>query len=105
MRETNLAAYPDVLEAACVGVPGELGEEEVKVFVVVRDGVAFDPEGLIRFLIPRMPYFMVPRFVEKVAEFPKTPTMRARKFELRERGNSAATWDRKAAGIRVGRKA
>jgi crotonobetaine/carnitine-CoA ligase len=101
--EREITAHPDVLDAACVGIQGELADEEVKVFVVPREGCQFDPAELIRFLIPRMPYFMVPRFVEVLPELPKTPTMRVRKFELRERGNSTATWDREAAGIVVTR--
>ena len=49
-----------------------------------------------------MPKFMVPRYVEFVAELPKTEgTLRTRKFELRNAALNDATWDREAAGIRV----
>ena len=59
-------------------------------------------EELIEFLVPRMPKFMVPRYVEFVAELPKTEgTLRTRKFELRSAALNDATWDREAAGIRV----
>jgi carnitine-CoA ligase len=102
--EREVLAYPNAIEAACVGVPGEYGEEEVKVFVVPRDASNFDPADLIKFLIPRMPYFMVPRFVDVVPDLPKTASMRVKKFELRSRGNNATTWDREAAGIKVSRK-
>ncbi len=101
--EREVMAYPDVLEVACIGVPAEFGEDEVKIFVVPRKGSKFDAAELIRFLIPRMPYFMVPRFVEVVPEFPKTPTMRIKKYELRARGNRASTWDREGSGITVKR--
>jgi crotonobetaine/carnitine-CoA ligase len=102
--EREVLAYPDVLEAACVAVPGEFGEDEVKVFVVPRDMSRFDPAHLIAFLTTRIPYFMLPRYVEMLSAVPKTHSMRVKKFELRERGNSAATWDREAAGIKVTRK-
>jgi carnitine-CoA ligase len=101
--EREVTAHPDVKEAATVAAPGAFGDDEVKVFVVIREGSRFDPADLIRFLIPRMPYFMIPRFVEVIPELPKTQTMRVRKYELRERGNSEATWDREAAGIAVNR--
>jgi crotonobetaine/carnitine-CoA ligase len=37
---------------------------------------------------------MHPRYVEVVAELPKTPTARIRKFELRDQALTPATWDR-----------
>jgi crotonobetaine/carnitine-CoA ligase len=40
---------------------------------------------------------MVPRYVEVVEALPKTQgTLRTRKFELRDAGLNAATWDRQA---------
>jgi crotonobetaine/carnitine-CoA ligase len=104
--EREVMAFPEVLEAACVDAKGELGvdfEQEVKVFVVPRDASTFDPAELIKFLIPRMPYFMIPRFIEVVPELPKSATNKVKKHELRALGNSAATWDREAAGIKVSR--
>jgi carnitine-CoA ligase len=101
--EISVMAYDHVHEVACVGAPGEFGDQEVKVFVVPKEGSNIDPADLIGFLIPRMPYFMVPRYVEIVSELPKTPTMRVKKHELVERGNTANTWDREAAGIKVKR--
>ena len=101
--EREVMAYPGVREVACVAAPGEHGEDEVKLFVVPQEGSEFDPEALVKFLIPRIPYFMVPRYVEVTKEFPKTATMRTRKYELKTRGNTASTWDREAAGIIVNR--
>ncbi len=98
--EREVLAYPEILEAACVGAPSEYGEDEVKVFVIPRDPAGFDAAELIQFLVPRMPDFMVPRFIEVVSEFPRTPsTLRIQKHELRARGNSKGTWDREKAGI------
>ena len=37
--------------------------------------------------------FAIPRFVEALAEFPRTPTDKVRKVELRQRGVRATTWD------------
>ncbi len=101
--EREVMAFMNVLETVCVSAPGEFAEDEVKVFVVPRQGTQIDPAKLIQFLIPRMPYFMVPRYIEIVDELPKTPTNKVMKFELRGRGNSERTWDREAAGIKVTR--
>jgi carnitine-CoA ligase len=98
--ETLVNQYEGVTESAAVPAQGDDGNDEVKVFVCGSDSL--DPAELIRFLIPRMPRFMVPRYVEVIPELPKTDgTLRVKKQELRARGNSAATWDREAAGIVV----
>jgi crotonobetaine/carnitine-CoA ligase len=102
--ETEVNMHPSVVESAAIGVPSEHGEEEIKVLVVAKPGAELSPEELIHFLIPRMPRFMVPRYVELVAEFPKTEaTLRVKKYELRVDAINAATWDREAAGIRIPR--
>ncbi|WP_162603382.1 AMP-binding protein [Rhodococcus oxybenzonivorans] len=99
--EAEVLAHPDVLEAACVGVPAQFGEEEVKVFVVPVEGRTIEPSDLIRFVIPRLPRFMVPRFIEIVAELPKNQTLRVQKFQLRTRPNNTHTWDREAVGMPI----
>ncbi len=95
--EAEVRAHPHVLEVACVGVPAELGEHEVKIFVVPVEGSVVDPAGLVGFVAGRLPRFMVPRYVEILAELPKTQTMRVQKYELRTRPNTAQTWDREAS--------
>jgi carnitine-CoA ligase len=102
--ERDVATHPDVAEVACVAASDAYGGDEVKVFIVTRADRRIDPEQLVHFLIPRMPHYTVPRFIEFIDELPKTPTMRVRKVELRARGNGAGTWDREAAGIIVTRE-
>lgn len=95
--ESGVRAHPDVLECAAVAVPSEIAEEEVMVVVVARDGAVLDPAELVDFLVPRMPRFMIPRFVDVVRELPKTEaSQRVRKQVLRDRGVTASTWDRRA---------
>ncbi|HVW31682.1 MAG TPA: AMP-binding protein, partial [Acidimicrobiia bacterium] len=101
--ERELLAHPAVAEAACVAVPGDLADDEVKVFLVPVAGADLDLAQLVGFLAGRMAHFMVPRYYEVVDALPKTETMRVRKHVLRERGNGPATWDREAAGLRVTR--
>jgi crotonobetaine/carnitine-CoA ligase len=68
--EAEIVEYEHVLDVAVDGVPAELGEEDVKAFIIPRSD-AFTPEGLVAFLEPRIPEFMIPRYVAVVAEFPK----------------------------------
>ena len=92
--EAAVLAHPDVLEAACVGIAADLGEQEVKVFVVPAGGRTIDPLALTHFLIERLPRFMLPRFVEVVSDLPKNQTLRVQKFVLRSLPNTEQTWDR-----------
>jgi crotonobetaine/carnitine-CoA ligase len=98
--EEVLASHPDVVEAAVVGVPSELSEEEVKAFVVLRDPPAVtDPEVfrvIHSWLSERLTRFKVPRYLEAVTELPHTPTGRVAKHQL-PRDRTPQEWDAEAA--------
>lgn len=94
--EREVDTYDGVLECAVVGVPADLGEEDVKVALVSAADPAVDPAGLIEHLTGRLPAFMVPRYVEILDQLPKTPTEKVRKELLRESGTAGA-WDRESA--------
>ena len=91
-------------EAAAVAVPSEHGEDEVLVAVVPQPGRELDPKALVEYLIPRMPHFMVPRYVRVIPELPKTPTQKVQKHMIRSEGVTADTWDREKAGVVVRRQ-
>jgi crotonobetaine/carnitine-CoA ligase len=97
--ESVINSHPGVYESAVVAVPSELTEDEIKAVVVPQEGATVDPEELIRFLVDRMPYFMVPRYVQFAETLPKTPTQKVHKHVLREAGVTGDVWDREAAGI------
>jgi crotonobetaine/carnitine-CoA ligase len=93
--EASVNQHPAVQECAAVAVPSELGEDEIKVLVVPVADQQIDPAELIDFLEPRMPKFMLPRYVEVLPALPKTDaTFRTRKVELRAAGLTDATYDR-----------
>ena len=50
-----------------VAARGELSEDEVLAVVAPVPGQSIDPVELTRFLVDRLPYFMVPRYVRVVA--------------------------------------
>lgn len=84
--EAALERHPTVAEAAVVGVPSALSEEDVKAFVVAAADATIDPEALHRFVADRLARFKVPRYLEVVDELPHTPTGRIAKHRLpRER--------------------
>jgi crotonobetaine/carnitine-CoA ligase len=84
--EAALESHPDVAEAAVIGVPSELSEEDVKAFVVACAGATPQPLELKEFISKRLASFKVPRYYEIVSELPHTPTGRLAKHKLpRER--------------------
>jgi crotonobetaine/carnitine-CoA ligase len=102
--EAVVNSHPDVQESAAIPVPSEYGEDDVMIVVAPKPGCSIVPAGLIEFLTPRMPYFMVPRYVRIVDALPKTPTAKVQKAVLREVGRTPDTWDREAAGITLRRE-
>jgi crotonobetaine/carnitine-CoA ligase len=101
--EAEVLAHADVRECAALGVPSELGEDEVMIVVAPAPGRNVDPAALIQFLLARLAYFMVPRYVRTLTDLPKTPSSKVMKAQLRGEGITADTWDREKAGIVIRR--
>lgn len=116
--EAEIRAHPDVAECAAIGVrvsrPGQSAgaggtaraaelEDEIKIVVQRKPDSSLSERELLEFLIPRMPRYMVPRFIEFVSDFPRTPTGKIRKKSLREIRMGDNVWDREDHGIVVPR--
>ena len=95
--EQALESHAGVGLAAVVGVPSELGEDDVMAFVVPSDGIALDPSELVAHCRELLAAFAVPRFVEIVDELPLTTTGKVEKYRLRAHPPGASTWDRERA--------
>ena len=71
-----------MLDAAAYGVPSPLGEEDVKLDIVLREPITL--EELHAWLAENLPRFMVPRYLEFRESFPKTPSERIEKYKLKD---------------------
>ncbi len=92
--EAIIAQHPGVDEVAVVGTPAEIGEEDVKVFIVTKADVRIDPADFIHWCAARMAAFKVPRFVEFVSTLPRSTAKReVERHVLRAMPNDGA-WDR-----------
>jgi crotonobetaine/carnitine-CoA ligase len=92
--ENVVEKHPAVAICAAFGVPSDLGEDEVMVWVKPVEGMAIDLEELIRFCGDHMAHFMVPRYVDVVDDIPRTGTLRVQKAEMKKQGVTDRTWDR-----------
>jgi crotonobetaine/carnitine-CoA ligase len=72
-----------VREAAAVGVPSELGEDEIVAFVAPHEGVTLDVESLRTWARERLADFKVPSRFEVRDALPHTATERIAKHLLK----------------------
>lgn len=84
-----------VEESAVIPVPDEIRGEEVKAMVTYQSS-DIGPQEVVDVVADTLAPFKVPRYVEFVEEFPRTPTERIRRVELadREADKSEHGWDR-----------
>jgi acyl-CoA synthetase (AMP-forming)/AMP-acid ligase II len=72
--EKVLCRHPEVSEAAVVGIEDEVYGEEVKAFVLLRKGTIIDEEKLKVYCARYLADYKVPKCIEFVSEFPRTPS-------------------------------
>jgi crotonobetaine/carnitine-CoA ligase len=101
--ESLVIRNPAVSEAVAVATPSPIGEDDVWVLARLREGASLTPEDLFMHCAAVMPYFMIPRWIDIVDDFPRTVTAKVEKYKLRADGPGPSTWDREAHGWRVHR--
>lgn len=95
--EQVLQSHAAVASVAVYPVRSELAEDEVMAALVLHGGQRVEPAELARFCESRLPYFAIPRYIELMDELPRTENGKVQKYKLRERGVTAATWERPAS--------
>ncbi|HEX7417197.1 MAG TPA: AMP-binding protein, partial [Steroidobacteraceae bacterium] len=78
-----ISSHPDVMEAAAIGVPSELGDEEILVVIVPRGAVQLRPQDLLEWCGSRLAPWKVPRFIAFADALPHTPSHRVAKHRLK----------------------
>ena len=101
--EQECLQHADVEQAAAFGVPGDLGDEDVKVDVVLSPGTTTSAADLATYLRERLAPFMMPRYIQVRAELPTTATQKIEKYRLRAEGVGGAQYDGGSFGRRSGR--
>jgi len=82
--ESILLAHPQVAGAAVIGVPGkEIGDEEVKAYIVLKPGEPVSPQEIFEWCAERLARFKVPRYLEFRKFLPQTPSARVQKHLLK----------------------
>ena len=97
--EAVLRAHPKIRDAAVIPVADEIRGEEAKAYVLLVEGQSADdlpPGEVCAYCAARLAPFKVPRYIAyRASDFPRTPSMRVRKEELKTAGDPTAdAWDR-----------
>ncbi|HSQ38565.1 MAG TPA: AMP-binding protein, partial [Anaerolineales bacterium] len=83
--EGVLMEHPAVKLAAVVPVPDELRGEEVKAYIVLKDGRTREntpPEEILDHAREELAYFKLPRYIEYMNDLPRTASERIEKYRL-----------------------
>lgn len=83
--ENVLFQLPEVSEAAVIGTADARWGEVGVAVVVVRNGVALDPDAVIAHCKARLAGYKVPRHVHFIDVLPRTPSGKVEKHKLRAR--------------------
>lgn len=92
----NIAArHPCVEDCALIGVAADVGEQDIKLFVKPKAGQELDYRAFSDWLGERLAGYQLPRYLEVVEEFERTPSQRIMKHRLNP--DVSASWDRLAS--------
>lgn len=92
--ESCVRQHPDVIECAAVGVPSDIGEEEISLFVKMQPGTKMKPEAIIEHCRENLPRYMIPRYINYIDEFPlASSALKIQKVKLKEK-DTCNSWDR-----------
>jgi crotonobetaine/carnitine-CoA ligase len=97
--EVAIVRHPAISEVAVHAVPSEVTEDDVKVTAVLAEGSALTAVELFEWMKDRVPYFALPRYIEFRDALPVSPLGRVHKYQLRDEGCTATTWDRELSDV------
>lgn len=81
--EEVLFEHPKIAEATAIGVPHPTRGEQIKVFVVLREGETATQEDIIAYCKDKLAVYKLPTEVEFMEELPKTNVGKVLKKDLR----------------------
>ena len=80
--EEGALSHPEIEDAAAIGIPEHMGEEDIRLFVTLKDGSALNEDDIRAHCQKQMAKFMVPHIVTILDEMPRTPTGKPEKGKL-----------------------
>lgn len=81
--EDVVSLHPDIIEAACIGVPNKKTGEAVKLFVV-KSNPSLNEKEIIAYCKENLAAYKIPKQIEFINELPKTNVGKVLRRKLRE---------------------
>jgi len=83
--EFLIASHPSVRACAAIPLPALVGDEDdIAVFVELKEGLTLSESQLLEHAIKVMPKFMQPKHIRFVTALPVTPTNKIEKYKLKQ---------------------
>ncbi len=83
--EEVLYTHPDILECAIIGVPDQDWGENVKAYIVLKQGTSLDKSAVIDYCAKKLASYKKPKEVEFIEELPRNAAGKVLKQLLRKR--------------------
>ncbi len=81
--ENVLYKHPGIMEAAVVGVPDDVFGEQVKAFIVLKQGEQMTEDEVRNYCSRNLADYKVPKYVEFISEMPRNPGGKVMKQTLK----------------------
>lgn len=93
--ESVVVDHDAIKDCAVIGVASDVGEQDIKLFVELKPSRDLEAEALWTWLSDKLPPYKMPRYIDHVTMFERTPSERIMKHKLSKMLDDC--WDRKAA--------
>jgi len=90
--ERVFVEHPAIKAVAAIGVPGQIGEQDIVLYVQFEPGASLAWHDLLQWASPRLATYQLPRYYVATEKFDLTPSERIRKHLLPKTVDQA--WDR-----------
>jgi carnitine-CoA ligase len=98
--EEILGKHPAIKEVVVVGVKAEIGEDDIKAFIIPMSTKSTDPSDIVVWCQGKLAPFKIPRYFEFVEEFPRSLAKgEIERGVLKNRSHEQA-WDREKQQLR-----
>ena len=101
--EETLRLLPGVADVSVSGLPGRMGDDDIKACIVETEPGALSAAAVFEFLRDRVAYFAIPRYVHIHETLPVNALQRVMKDRLRAEGVPDGCWDLEELGLVVAR--